>query len=553
MFAVMIPKYKFWASNYPNLESEAEGRPIPEFYGQKENISPVCIDTTTLTYKIANREISSIDAVRADGTTLTEDGDYVTDLESAEFTLYGMPHFSANTLYYIVMEGTWTIDGVNYVEVAGDSSGSYSGGQKYSINQDDTWMAFSGVDLCFKLYGKEYLDGDEALQVEYAYSNYSSDYALRDGASRTKIAQSFTTGDTAFYGTRLVVWLRKVGSPTGYFRLQIHTDQAGTVLGGKTRRTDVSTLSTSYAQGGQVWNEITEQSEVECDATGLPDNGDVMDNVSDVLKDILVNVLGKPMDDLDTDAFDALKMARTAPVSVYLNTEVSFNAFIARLEAGHLFKFLPTLDGKFTVRYYQSGEPSGTPHLRDEDFLSFQSVRDPKSAVYKVKVKYDENPTTQRYQVAERADEMVRCVYRNTETIPIETYLKNKADAEALAESYHGLIKFPSRKIQFQVSGYGFNLIPTDKVKITRSRGDYSGGSYDGVLFRVLELRKSLRDGSVAVTAVLDSQSYLLDPESVSVSDGVSVGESVALWSEVINLDKSENIAVGEDVAVQIV
>jgi len=38
-----LPIDHYWTSNYPRLDPNAEGRPIPLFYGKKENIVPTCI------------------------------------------------------------------------------------------------------------------------------------------------------------------------------------------------------------------------------------------------------------------------------------------------------------------------------------------------------------------------------------------------------------------------------------------------------------------------------------------------------------------------------
>jgi len=167
MFSEIIPKYKYWVADYPNLHPWFEGFPIPETYGVKSNVTPVCIDTTTLKYKLAKRAIYSIDSVSADGFDLAITDDYEEDLTNAEFTIYGMPKLTKDTTYYFLVEGDWTVNGSDYVEIAGDSSGTYADGQKYNIDSVDSWTGFSGVDLCFRVYGKNSIEGEEELkQVE---------------------------------------------------------------------------------------------------------------------------------------------------------------------------------------------------------------------------------------------------------------------------------------------------------------------------------------------------------------------------------------------------
>lgn len=504
----MIPKNKFWTANFSNLRQSAEGQPIPELYGVKENISPTCIDTTIMKYQIANRALHSIDAVQCDGHNLTETTDYVTDLPNAQFVIYGMPKLESATTYYLVLEGDFGISGSHHVNISGDSGAGYADGQLFDINGSDVWSGQS-ADLVFKIYGKQYLEADEELMVEHAFTNEDAEYNLRDSTARTKVGQSFLTGANDFYVTRIVLKLGKTGTPTGNMRLQIHTDQLGTVLGGKSKQLAVANLTTTQRSSAQTWWKFTEDSEVLVTAQGVENlDTSLMDNVSDILKDVLVNILNKDTADLDTASFTALKSARTEDICAYLNTELSFNTFLGRLEAGSLFKFVPTLEGKLAVYYYQSGEPAGTPDLYDEDYISFRSWRDKDSIRKTAQICYNENPTTLIYEKIEKASDIADFIYENDKTLIVETYLKDTADAETLGTTYIGLIEYPQRKIIFEVPGYGINLIPTQKVKITKTRADNTGGSFSAELFRILSLAKKLSTGTVKVTAILDSQSY---------------------------------------------
>jgi len=504
----MIPKYKFWKSNYSNLEAAAEGTVIPELYGEKEDISPVCIDTTIMKYMIAKRELYSIESVKCDGNTLTVMEDYTADLANAQFTIYGRPYLSAATTYFMVLKGTFGISGANYVKVGGDSGAGYGDGQLFYIDDGDVWTG-QAADLCFRVYGRNYMEADEELKVEFAFSNYDTDYALRDAGSRTKIAQSFLTGADGFYVTRVVLWYAKAGVPVDNIRLSIHSNQTGTRVGGKTQSIDVSGFITSVVETQNRFNNYTKDSEVLVHAKGFK-NADtsLMDNVSDIFKDVLINILGKSSGDLNAASFAALKAARTEKICVDLDKEISFNTFLDRLEAGSLFKFQANLDGELAVYYYVAGEPDGTPHFKDEDMRNFHSFRDSHSVRYKVQVQYDEDPTGQRYKVKEKTSNIAKYVYGNNDSLIIETYLKEGDVASTRATAYGSLIEYPQNKIIFDVSGYGLNLIPTQKVKITRTRADYTGGTLDGVLFRILSLQKSLSEGSTRVTAILDTQSY---------------------------------------------
>jgi len=140
MITEMLPKNKFWVSNFPNMDSGKDGYVIPEFYGEKNGIEPVCIDTTIMKYQIAHHEIKAIDTVQVDGVDLAEDENYETDLANAQFTIYGMPYCAGNQSYIIVLQGDFGINGTDYVEVGGDSGAGYGDGQYYKIDGAGNWV-----------------------------------------------------------------------------------------------------------------------------------------------------------------------------------------------------------------------------------------------------------------------------------------------------------------------------------------------------------------------------------------------------------------------------
>jgi len=317
----------------------------------------------------------------------------------------------------------------------------------------------------------------------------------------------------SFYITRIVpqAW-KTAGFPADKeMYMTIYSDQGSTQVGIKSKAS-----SCNYPH----LHESTQVCRFDFPQRGIPSeilvdiqgykNADtsLMDNVADILEDVLVNIVGISSDDLDAAAFTALKAARTQAINPQLDREITFNTFIEKLERGQLFKFLPTLEGKFSPRYYASGEPSGTPHLRDEDFLWFKCYRNLASVKRRYIVKYNENPTNQIYEEKEITSKIAEYIYKNKETFSTETYHKDAANAIQLTIDYRGLLEYPQREIEFEILSYLLDKIPTDKVKITRTRGDNSGGVFDAVLFRIFKLTKRQSSGTTVCRAVLDSQTY---------------------------------------------
>ena len=86
-----IPTALYDLTTYPNIDENAIGRAIPILFGELDNITPICIDTTIWKYKIAGHELEEISAVYKDGVTLTLTTDYTVDLANGEFTLVADP------------------------------------------------------------------------------------------------------------------------------------------------------------------------------------------------------------------------------------------------------------------------------------------------------------------------------------------------------------------------------------------------------------------------------------------------------------------------------
>ena len=58
------------------------------------------------------------------------------------------------------------------------------------------------------------------------------------------------------------------------------------------------------------------------------------------------------------------------------------------------------------------------------------------------------------------------------------------------------------------MAGFGWELIPSMKVKLTRERAMSASGALDAVLFYVMDVQKDSGSGMVKVTAILDAMTY---------------------------------------------
>jgi hypothetical protein len=90
----------------------------------------------------------------------------------------------------------------------------------------------------------------------------------------------------------------------------------------------------------------------------------------------------------------------------------------------------------------------------------------------------------------------------------VETCLKDKVDAEALATQMASLFGTPPLWVEFEVAYRGFDIYPASKVKLTRTRAAYAGGTLSAVLFRVISAQKKVQTKTVLIRAILDTQTY---------------------------------------------
>jgi hypothetical protein len=515
-----IPKNKYWATDYPKLDPRAEGTPILLLWGHKHNIVPTCIDTEALTYKICDQTkpgrnaLLSIDELKADANLLSEGPDYSFDPEKGEFTLTGSPYLAANTTYYFVLSGTWLINGVGYLHSVASAGPEYADGILSTIDNGSPpiWTPDpGGGSLGFKVWGKQTIDGEDSIQVFFDYAELKG-VNFRDVDGHTRLAQSFKTGANPFFLTRITAILVKDPQipefdPVGTFSIQILNAakvQVGTISGSR------DCAEVMWGAYDLPWAIRGTPSKLLAQVTAhaLP-GGATLDQVGYIVEDIYENVLGGSVaDDLVTADFDALKVAKTKHLGIVLSTEETFNQLIETLEATELFKFLPTLDRKYTVKFAAVGD-SEKAHFRDEDFQSFKVIRNWKAIFQKIKIQYDEDPENQEWQVKEYESSIADIIYHNFETLTVSTKFVSGTDAQNAAETYSRLLEYPQKTIVFDLScGAGFSLMPMDKIKITRSRGDNTGGAFNGVYFRILEISKNIVEATATITAILDEQTW---------------------------------------------
>jgi len=538
MLNIKLPKTRYkWAAgvapNYPNLEERADGAPIPIAYGDLHDVIPVCIDTVDHVYKIADRAIHSIDEVRTDTETL-DPGDYTPDLAVAEFTLdKETPFLESGTTYYFVLDADCPVDPAKHLHLKRYDAAvcGYGDGSIWTFDSGtNTWTADGAHDLRFWVWGRETLDGPETIQVNNSRGIWPNEtQEFKDTVATAQLGQSFKTGATAFYCTRIQVWYIKAPSggvwTAGHIRVSI-----ASALGPPLVQIGSSSLDASadnYADPLLFPLRGDVSSNLLCDIEGTkktigaapPAVGATIIDGANFLEDMVVNQLGKSLSILNAAALANFKAKRQQEIAVYIDRDMTFEEIVGKLEASLLFKLVPLHNETYAPTVYEDDDSTSPirPHFFDEHFLSFSMRHDFSAIKNIIKIKYNENPNNNEFKVSEAHSDIAKFVYGMEETLEVETYLSaylsggvsDGTDADDLAESYLSMYETPPLEITFEVRGYGLDLIPgRDKVRITRTRAAYAGGSINGILFRIIKITKKPATASTEIVAVLDTQTY---------------------------------------------
>lgn len=353
-----IPTHRFSLTTYPNLDDDAIDRPIPILFGQKTNITPTCVSTSTLTYKVSDTvwdgvtfPMESIYRVYKGGIQLIPNVDYTVDLNTGEFTLLADP-----------LEEIITCDA-------------------------------KGIKDKFNMI---------------------------------------------------------TGTATG-----------------------------AYSE-----------------------------NVADHLF-FIFNVLNEiPVANIDLPSFWDLQNARTQKVAWYLDTDTPTMDVNRMFQQSSIYHFLPLQDGKFAAKYYRRLVPSGTINLLYYDLKDFTIYDQPENVYYGVIIKYDKDPTTGIWKTASNTTNSVLWQYSEKQTFEVETALRDGTEAMAVCVFYSTLLQAPADKLETDISLVGRDLLPSEKLIITRSveAENSTVPILSDDVYVILETHKDFSGGKVGIVAQLDTQ-----------------------------------------------
>ena len=258
-------------------------------------------------------------------------------------------------------------------------------------------------------------------------------------------------------------------------------------------------------------------SAITCDAKGIKDAFDLStglktglysENVADHLY-FVFNVLNEiPITQIDLASFLELQTARTQKIAHLLDEDTPTMEFNRLLQQSSIYHFIPLLNGKFAAKYYRRVVPAGTMELRNYDYDGFEMQDVSENVYYGVIVQYCKDPTTGIYKTVSAFTDLVDWHQSERQALEIPTALRDTAEAEAVLAFYSTLLAAPADKIACDLSLEAKNVIPTDKLIVSRSVETDLGtvNILTDAIYAILETHKDLAGGKVGIVAQLDSQ-----------------------------------------------
>lgn len=249
---------------------------------------------------------------------------------------------------------------------------------------------------------------------------------------------------------------------------------------------------------------------IECQydfTTGLP-TGNFSENTADILFFVLTELNNIPINDIDWASFLALQTQRTQRTGWWLNEAMHTNDFVRILQA-IAFHLIPTLDGRYMVRYYDRDISADAKLFRTDDYFLFDLFEDTDTAFKFVVLKYDFDHTLGTWKKEIDSEDETEYKHDEKNTLTIETALLNQAEAQTFLTFYMNMVRDPGDKIKVQVGGDAFDSIPSDKAYFSkRSLNDKKQEIeiLDEEIYVILELVKSAESGKVNILGLSDTQ-----------------------------------------------
>jgi hypothetical protein len=214
----------------------------------------------------------------------------------------------------------------------------------------------------------------------------------------------------------------------------------------------------------------------------------LIEGAPEIVEDILLNQCGYAAADLNAASFTASKAISACALNVAIEDETSALTIIETACQSDLAFF--DEDGSGLLRY-RTWEPTATgtiPVLAKEDILEDPEINEDGSQIFwKVKVGYSWLGAIDGFLYTEESDSESKYKYGRDDYLSLNTYLRTKADADALAFRLNWITRNPSPVIDLKLKAGQINKTLGDMVKVTLARAPYqTAGGYSERVFEII-------------------------------------------------------------------
>lgn len=483
-FHIQLPDLTYNDQSLPNMDPGSIGKPIPIWFGQKANITPVRIDLEATWGKYGVYQLA--------------------DMSRAPAGLFSVDRVFAYTSSQMARDKRTDqrltlVAGVSYsVNLNAAKITLLEDVGPYVIDTTNNLLDFDigGGALLATLTPGLYTSSGLAAHIATVMSN----------AAAVSINCAYSNATSIF----------TISKPSGTLNLRnqsgAHASAGPWAKVGFNRSTD-RTGALSYAGDNATFQDNEKNFFLRVDGKGYADTssgkytgtpGALITVAADICQMLFERFLKKPYWLVDQASFSNARNLAPQACTIYLTAQTSTQTVFDSLEYSNAANII--IDGSGAIYYYvyDGSIPASTPTLYDRDFIGFQTDVAVIDVYQTVIVQHDQDPSTGQYITRQASDPSVVPRFGRTEPRTLATWLKSSDTAQVLANRLLTLAQRPARKIHVITKGKLFDREVGTKVKLIRQRATDANGALSGQAFRILNITKNPQGARVEADLIDD-------------------------------------------------
>ena len=250
---------------------------------------------------------------------------------------------------------------------------------------------------------------------------------------------------------------------------------------------------------------LEEEDIIEVDFTGTVDSANApIINGAEIFKYLMNMHYGLLDSELDLDSIYKSKYANTEALSIFLYKNTPYREIVRGIEHSMEAFTFQDAEGRLGLKPQLTTAESKAKHINEYNIFSHQQSKDRKSLFWKVKVFYNENAQTQRWQEKSDQDDNIPIRYKNWNELQIYSYFSAPLSAQNLATKI--LLFLNKERIEDTVPMLFFDVMAGDIAKFSRDRFYSAAGTVaegSAIDLRIIKISKSPALGQTTIVTEL--------------------------------------------------